>query len=34
VEVIAREVGYRSAFTFSHTFKKFTGSRPSQYRIG
>jgi transcriptional regulator GlxA family with amidase domain len=32
VEVIAREVGYRSLFTFSHTFKKFTGRRPSEYR--
>ena len=33
VEFIAREVGYRSVFTFSHTFKKFSGSRPSEYRI-
>lgn len=32
VESIAREVGYKSLFTFSHTFKKFTGSRPSEYR--
>jgi AraC-like DNA-binding protein len=32
VESIARQVGYRSLFTFSHTFKKFTGSRPSEYR--
>lgn len=32
VESIAREVGYNSLFTFSHTFKKFTGSRPSEYR--
>lgn len=32
IEAIAREVGYRSLFTFSHTFKKFTGSRPSEYR--
>ncbi len=32
VEFIAREVGYRSLFTFSHTFKKFTGCRPSEYR--
>lgn len=32
IESIAREVGYKSLFTFSHTFKKFTGSRPSEYR--
>lgn len=32
VESIAHEVGYRSLFTFSHTFKKVTGSRPSEYR--
>lgn len=32
VETIACQVGYRSLFTFSHTFKKFTGSRPSDYR--
>lgn len=32
VETIAREVGYKSLFTFSHTFKKLTGSRPSEYR--
>jgi AraC-like DNA-binding protein len=32
VESIARQVGYHSLFTFSHTFKKFTGSRPSEYR--
>jgi AraC-like DNA-binding protein len=32
VESIAREVGYKSLFTFSHTFKKFTGNRPSEYR--
>jgi AraC-like DNA-binding protein len=32
VESIAREVGYKSLFTFSHTFKKFTGYRPSEYR--
>lgn len=32
VESIARDVGYRSLFTFSHTFKKFTGRRPSEYR--
>lgn len=34
VESIAREVGYHSLFTFSHTFKKFTGCRPSEYRCG
>jgi AraC-like DNA-binding protein len=33
VESIAREVGYHSLFTFSHNFKKFTGSRPSTYRL-
>jgi AraC-like DNA-binding protein len=32
VESIAREVGYKSLFTFSRTFKKVTGSRPSEYR--
>lgn len=32
VESIAREVGYQSLFTFSHTFKRITGSRPSEYR--
>ena len=32
VESIAAQVGYKSLFTFSHTFKKFTGSRPSDYR--
>lgn len=32
VESIAHEVGYKSLFTFSHTFKKVTGSRPSEYR--
>lgn len=32
VEVIAREVGYQSLFTFSHAFKKVTGFRPSEYR--
>jgi AraC-like DNA-binding protein len=32
VEVIAAQVGYKSLFTFSHTFKKFTGCRPSEYR--
>lgn len=32
VEAIALQVGYKSLFTFSHTFKKFTGCRPSEYR--
>ena len=32
VETVAHQVGYQSLFTFSHTFKKFTGSRPSEYR--
>ncbi len=32
VETIAHQAGYHSLFTFSHTFKKFTGSRPSEYR--
>ena len=34
IEAIAREVGYQSLFTFSHTFKKLTGRRPSEYRRG
>jgi AraC-like DNA-binding protein len=32
VEVIAREVGFESAFTFSNTFKKWIGWRPSEHR--
>lgn len=32
VESIAQDVGYRSLFAFSHTFKKVTRSRPSEYR--
>lgn len=32
VESIAHQVGYRSLFTFSTTFKKTTGYRPSEYR--
>ncbi len=32
VEAIAAQVGYKSLFTFSDTFKKFTGCRPSEYR--
>lgn len=33
VETIAHEVGYRNPFTFSNTFKKWTGYRPSEYRL-
>jgi len=32
VEVIARAVGYESPFTFSNTFKKWVGWRPSELR--
>ena len=32
VEVIARSVGYESPFTFSNTFKKWVGWRPSELR--
>ncbi|MES2474916.1 MAG: AraC family transcriptional regulator [Verrucomicrobiota bacterium] len=32
VEVIARAVGFESAFTFSNTFKKWIGWRPSEFR--
>lgn len=32
VEVIARAVGFESAFGFSNTFKKWIGWRPSDYR--
>lgn len=32
VEVIARAVGFESAFSFSNTFKKWTGWRPSEHR--
>ena len=32
VEVIARAVGFASAFTFSNTFLKWTGRRPSEFR--
>ncbi|MEO5714421.1 MAG: AraC family transcriptional regulator [Luteolibacter sp.] len=32
VEVIARSVGFESAFTFSNTFQKWIGWRPSQFR--
>lgn len=32
IEAIAREVGYRNPFTFSTTFKKWIGRRPSEHR--
>jgi AraC-like DNA-binding protein len=32
VETVARAVGYRSAFTFSTTFRRLTGCLPSDYR--
>ncbi|MGJ8657301.1 MAG: helix-turn-helix domain-containing protein [Akkermansiaceae bacterium] len=32
VEVIAKKVGYANAFTFSNTFKKWLGVRPSKLR--
>jgi AraC-like DNA-binding protein len=32
VEVIARDVGFESAFTFSNTFKQWIGWRPSEHR--
>ena len=32
VEVIARSVGFESAFTFSNTFYKWIGWRPSEFR--
>lgn len=32
VEAIAHSVGYASLFTFSHTFQRFTGCRPSACR--
>lgn len=34
VEVISRSVGFESAFSFSNTFKKWIGWRPSEYRVG
>ena len=34
VEVVARAVGFESAFTFSNTFKKWIGWRPSEHRKG
>lgn len=32
IDVIARSVGYTNAFSFSNTFKRLTGFRPSDYR--
>ena len=32
IEAIARDVGYANPFTFSNTFKRLTGFRPSDYR--
>ncbi len=32
IEAIARQVGYRNPFTFSTTFKKWIGRRPSEHR--
>lgn len=32
IEVVARAVGYANPFTFSNTFKKWTGWRPSEIR--
>lgn len=32
IETIAREVGYQNPFTFSTTFKKWVGWRPSEHR--
>lgn len=32
IEVVARNVGYINPFTFSNTFKRLTGFRPSEYR--
>ena len=32
LEAIAREVGYDSVFSFSNTFQRFFGRRPSEYR--
>ncbi len=34
VEVIARKVGFESAFAFSNTFKQWVGWRPSEFRQG
>lgn len=32
IEVVAYKVGYKNAFVFSNTFKKWVGWRPSEYR--
>ncbi|MGE9269330.1 MAG: AraC family transcriptional regulator, partial [Verrucomicrobiales bacterium] len=32
VETVCREVGYENPFTFSNTFKKWAGRRPSEHR--
>lgn len=34
VETIAREVGFANTFSFSNTFKKWIGARPSEFRRG
>jgi AraC-like DNA-binding protein len=34
IETIAHEVGYESLFTFSNTFQRLLGCRPSAYRNG
>ncbi|HTD65907.1 MAG TPA: helix-turn-helix transcriptional regulator [Candidatus Limnocylindria bacterium] len=34
LETIAREVGYDSVFSFSNTFHRLLGCRPSEYRCG
>ena len=33
LEVIAAEIGYANAFVFSNSFKKWTGRRPSDFRV-
>ncbi len=33
LEAIADDVGYANPFVFSNTFKKWTGWRPSEYRL-
>jgi AraC-like DNA-binding protein len=32
LEVIAEKIGYSNAYTFSHTFTKYTGMRPGRFR--
>jgi len=34
IETIAYDVGYENPFTFSNAFKRWTGRRPSEYRVG